>query len=65
MINRAAAALFAGLIGLAAVASDSPAQRPAYLVWAADQNGNLLYVLDPEGALVRLMDSVTLGGALE
>jgi len=48
-----------------AVGSDSPAQRPAYLVWAADQNGNLLYVRDPEGAVVRLMDSVTLGGALE
>lgn len=63
MINRAAAVFFAGLIGLAAAASDSPAQRPAYIVWAADQNGNLLYVLDPEGAVVRLMDSVTLGGA--
>ncbi len=29
-----------------------------------NQNGNLLYVLDPEGAVVRLIDSAALTHAL-
>ena len=37
-------------------------QRPVE-VWAADQNGNLLYVLDSEGRVLRTVDSTTLGNA--
>jgi DNA-binding beta-propeller fold protein YncE len=34
-----------------------------YEVWAADQNGNIVYVLDPEGKVLRLIDGATLGDA--
>ncbi|HXF96652.1 MAG TPA: hypothetical protein VNI61_11195 [Gemmatimonadales bacterium] len=36
---------------------------PAYEVWAVDQNGDLLYALDPEAAVLRTTDSVALGDA--
>ena len=41
----------------------APSTNPAYEVWAADQNGNLLYVLDAEGTVLRTLDSVALGMA--
>ena len=41
----------------------STAPRAAYEVWAADQNANVLYVLDPEGKVLRTMDGATLGDA--
>src|SRR5688572_5782992 len=44
-------------------ASVSTAPRAAYEVWAADQNANVLYVLDPEGKILRTMDGATLGDA--
>lgn len=37
--------------------------RPGYEVWAADQNGNALHVLDPEGEVLRTLDHAALGGA--
>jgi YVTN family beta-propeller protein len=52
-----AAVLFAGL------AAAPGLQAPAYEVWAADQNGNLIYVLDPAGKVLRTIDSSTLGNA--
>ena len=45
----------------ASVAAAAP--RAAYEVWAADQNANVLYVLDPEGRILRTMDGTTLGDA--
>lgn len=37
--------------------------QPDFQVWAADQNGNEIYVLDAEGQVVRTIDAVALGGA--
>jgi YVTN family beta-propeller protein len=34
-----------------------------YEVWAADQNANILYVLDPDGNVLRTVDGATLGDA--
>lgn len=50
------------LVGLAAAAR-LPTPDAAYQVWAADQNGNLVYVLDPAGRVLRTVDSATLGNA--
>ena len=36
---------------------------PSYTVWAADQNANTLYVLDPDGKVLRTIDGATLGDA--
>jgi DNA-binding beta-propeller fold protein YncE len=36
---------------------------PAYTVWAVDQNANTLYVLDPDGKVLRTIDGATLGDA--
>jgi len=36
---------------------------PPYEVWAADQNANTVYVLDPEGKSLRTIDGATLGDA--
>lgn len=38
-------------------------QEPPYEVWAADQNANVLYVLDAEGAVLGTVDGETLGDA--
>lgn len=37
--------------------------RAAYELWAVDQNADMLYVLDPTGRTVRIMDGAALGGA--
>lgn len=64
MITRAVALLAAAtLVGLTASPAHGVQATPAYEVWAADQNGNLIYVLDPQGAVLRTIDSVTLGAA--
>jgi YVTN family beta-propeller protein len=42
--------------------ADEPAE-PDYIVWAADQNGNDLYILDPEGNVLEVLDLETLSGA--
>lgn len=52
------AATAALLLGPAASAS-----AQTYQVWAADQNGNLVYVLDPDGRVLRTLDSTALGNA--
>jgi YVTN family beta-propeller protein len=63
-MNRGQLALAAaGLFGLAALRLDPPQQQPDYQVWAADQNGNIVYVLGPEANTVRTIDSATLGNA--
>src|SRR4029434_1661420 len=51
------------LLGL--VVGQALAQQTAssYEVWAADQNSNTLYVLDPEGKVLRTVDGATLGDA--
>jgi DNA-binding beta-propeller fold protein YncE len=36
---------------------------PSYEVWAADQNGNIVYILDPDGKVLRMIDGATLGDA--
>jgi hypothetical protein len=36
---------------------------PGYEVWAADQNGNIVYILDPDGKVLRMIDGTTLGEA--
>ena len=38
-------------------------KSPQYEVWAADQNNNKVYVLDPEGKTLKTIDSATLGDA--
>jgi len=63
----ARASLTAGAVLVAGLAVAHPAPRSApratYEVWAADQNGNLLYVLDPDGRVRRTLDSAALGNA--
>jgi DNA-binding beta-propeller fold protein YncE len=54
MVGASASFVFA-----AAAASTAP----RYEVWAADQNANVLYVLDPEGKVLRTIDGATLGEA--
>ncbi len=60
-MHRSLSAAFAAT--LLAAASFTGPQAGRYDVWALDQNGNLLYVLDPEGAVLRAADSVELGNA--
>ena len=36
---------------------------PSYTVWVADQNANTLYVLDPDGKVLKTIDGATLGDA--
>jgi DNA-binding beta-propeller fold protein YncE len=38
-------------------------QAAGYEVWAADQNGNIVYVLDADGKVLRMIDGATLGDA--
>ena len=44
------------LLSAAAIASAA-----SYEVWAVDQNENVLYVLDPDGKVLRTVDGATLG----
>jgi DNA-binding beta-propeller fold protein YncE len=39
------------------------ARAQTYQVWAADQNGNVVYVLDAEARVLRTLDSTALGNA--
>ena len=51
-------------LGLLVVGSACAQQTsPSYTVWAADQNANTLYVLDPDGKVLRTIDGATLGDA--
>ncbi|REL24325.1 hypothetical protein DYD21_19150 [Rhodohalobacter sp. SW132] len=43
--------------------SCNDAESPEYFVWAADQNANELYILDPDGDVVKKMTQDELGGA--
>lgn len=61
MIARTTLVLVAGLA--AAIRPAAAQQAAAYEVWAVDQNGNLLYVLDPDGGSRRVLDSTALGMA--
>lgn len=60
----AGAVLFAGLaVAHPAPFTPRPVADAAYEVWAADQNGNAIYVLDPAGKVLRTIDSTALGNA--
>lgn len=55
-----------GLVGaVALLIGQTLAQQtaPAYEVWAVDQNTDTMYVLDPEGKILRTIDGTTLGAA--
>jgi DNA-binding beta-propeller fold protein YncE len=54
----------AALIGCAPIGM-APAQRTAaaYEVWAADQNTDTLFILDPAGQILRTIGGATLGAA--
>jgi len=52
-----------GLLVLAGFAQVEAQGRAAFEVWAADQNGNTLYVLDADGQVLRTLDSASLGNA--
>lgn len=61
-------ALTAALTGCGSaldVGTQPPAQQaaPAYEVWAADQNGDTMYVLDPAGKTLRTIEGAALGAA--
>jgi YVTN family beta-propeller protein len=58
-------ATMAALAWLGLVVAQALAQQTlsSYEVWAADQNSNTLYVLDPEGKVLRTVDGATLGDA--
>lgn len=51
------------LVLLPLLAGCAGGEGAGFEVWAADQNGNLLYVLDPEAAPIRTLDAPALGGA--
>lgn len=63
MTSRVAIALVASLATFSAAPFPAQQAPPAYEVWAVDQNGNLIYVLGPQGAILRTVDSTTLGMA--
>ena len=42
---------------------EPPAEKAAFEVWAADQNANVIYVLDSEGNVLRTINAAELGGA--
>ncbi len=37
--------------------------QPDYVIWAADQNANDLYILNPDGEVLEVLNQATLGGA--
>ena len=63
MMRPTVVALSAWLAVVSVSPSWSQQPSPAYEVWAVDQNGNLVYVLDPQGAVIRTIDSTGLGMA--
>jgi YVTN family beta-propeller protein len=52
-----------GVLFLATIQASAQQTRPSYEVWAADQNGNIVYVLDPDGKVLKTIDGTTLGDA--
>lgn len=63
--NRGLLSIMAGLgLFLLAVGPALAQQKsPRYEVWAADQNDDRIYVLDPEGKTLKTIDGATLGDA--
>lgn len=57
-----AVAALVGCAGAPGMRTAQPA-APAYEVWAADQNADMLYVLDPAGKVLRTIDGAALGAA--
>lgn len=55
--------LAAGASAAIVVSAAAASAAPRYEVWAADQNTNVLYVLDPEGRVLRTVDGAALGDA--
>lgn len=63
MVTRLLSIATAVGLALSALPSSAHAQSGAFEVWAADQNGNTLYVLDADGKVLRTLDSAALGNA--
>jgi DNA-binding beta-propeller fold protein YncE len=57
------AALLAVLVGCAPMGMQPQQAGPSYEVWAADQNADTVYVLDPSGRTLRTIDGAALGAA--
>lgn len=62
-ISRVPALAAAALLLAALSSCQAQPRQAAFEVWAADQNGNVLYILDPEGGVLRTVDGQALGGA--
>ena len=63
-VGLALTGLLAAVIACAPAGEQGqPPAEAAYEVWAADQNANVVYVLGPDGAIIRTIDGATLGGA--
>lgn len=66
-MNKSANLLLAvavmGSLFLSVVQTLAQEMASSYEVWAVDQNENVLYVLDPEGNVLRTIDGATLGEA--
>lgn len=66
LLSLVALVAFLAGCGSAANIGAAPAAQQgavAYEVWAADQNGDTVYVLDPAGRVMRTVDGATLGAA--
>jgi len=63
--NRGLLSILAGLGLLLLTVGCALMQQKStpYEVWAADQNDNKIYVLDPEGKTLKTIDGATLGDA--
>lgn len=63
--NRRLLSTMAGVGLLLLTVGPALAQQksPRYEVWAADQNDNKVYILDPEGKTLKTIDGATLGDA--
>jgi YVTN family beta-propeller protein len=52
-----------GCAGIFMMCADAEPEAMDYVVWAMDQNADDLYVLDPNGNILEILDRETLGGA--
>ncbi len=61
--RRSSFVLILGALLLFPACTVNPSAEQDFEVWAADQNQNLLYVLDGDGEVLRTIDGAELGGA--
>ncbi|TVQ02915.1 MAG: hypothetical protein EA359_10810, partial [Balneolaceae bacterium] len=62
-INYILILLIMGCAGLLFLISCDEPETLNYMVWTADQNADNLYILDPNGSVLEIIDGATLGGA--